>query len=199
MKILSALFRPRFTETTLVTNYGEFTIRVYRARQGKETVVLYTASLDPSHPVLTRVHSECLTGDVFGSRHCDCGEQLHLSLKQIAHEGGVLIYLRQEGRGVGLYDKIRSYALQRKGLDTFEANIKLGHKPDERTYEMVKTVLNDLRISEICLLSNNSEKVLAITASGVSIVKTVPLLISSNNQNQKYLAAKQERYRRLLK
>ena len=123
-----------FVETNLATKFAEFNIRVYEDHLGKETVVLSTKNLDITKPVLVRVHSECITGDTFGSLHCDCGQQLMKSLHLIAEEEGILIYLRQEGRGIGLFEKIKSYQLQSKGHDTFEANVILGHRPDERSY-----------------------------------------------------------------
>ena len=118
-------------ETPMETTFGRFIMRVYADSFGKETLVLRTNVLDPSKPVLVRIHSECLTGDTFGSLWCDCGEQLHQAMKLIAKSGnGVLVYLRQEGRGIGLFEKTRSYELQRQGFDTFEANVMLGHRPD---------------------------------------------------------------------
>jgi 3,4-dihydroxy 2-butanone 4-phosphate synthase/GTP cyclohydrolase II len=139
------------------------------------------------------VHSECLTGDVFGSLYCDCGEQLHRSLERLQKEKGVCLYLRQEGRGIGLFEKMKAYQLQRDGFDTYEANIKLGHAPDERTYEMVKIALDDLRIKKIRLLTNNSAKAAAIQSLGVEVVECVPVVIPSNEYNQAYLHAKQSR------
>ena len=128
-----------FAETKIATKFGIFNIRVYKEIYGKETTVLWTENLDSTSPVLVRVHSECLTGDMLGSLQCDCGEQLSKSLQIIQKEGGVLIYLRQEGRGIGLFEKIKTYQLQGKGYDTFEANVILGHQPDARTYELAKT------------------------------------------------------------
>src|SRR5438105_7279634 len=148
-----------FVETNLFTKFADFSIRVYPGDQGKDTLVLVTKNIDFTKPVLVRVHSECLTGDLFGSLHCDCGKQLAKSLQLISEEGGILIYLRQEGRGIGLFEKIKSYRLQAKGYDTFEANVLLGHQPDERSYDIVKNILEDFNISSIRLLTNNPSKV----------------------------------------
>ena len=153
------LLQEDFIEADLATKFADFTIRVYPHDNGKETIVLSTKDLDAKQPVLVRVHSECITGDALGSLHCDCGQQLKKSLQIIGEEGGILIYLRQEGRGIGLFEKIKSYILQSKGYDTFEANVQLGHKPDARSYEMVPRVLEDLHISHIRLLTNNPSKV----------------------------------------
>lgn len=185
-----------FTETNFATKFGNFNIRVYADTQGKETVVLSTEKLDPSVPVLVRIHSECMTGDTFGSLQCDCGEQLDKSLEQISkNENGVLVYLRQEGRGIGLFEKIKSYQLQDKGYDTFEANLLLGHRPDERTYEKAKIALNDLGVKSIRLLTNNPSKVSEIAKLGIEVVERVPLIIKSNKYNQEYFAAKRDKFK----
>lgn len=187
-----------FTEAELPTRYGDFRIRVYNGDHGEETVVIYTRDLDSRKPVLTRVHSECLTGDIFGSLRCDCGEQLALSLELMNKEGGILVYLRQEGRGIGLYDKIQSYQLQQNGYDTYDANVALGHQPDERSYEDLGKVFKDLGISKIRLLTNNSSKVDAITRLGIEITERVPIKIEANSFNEKYLATKREKFKHLL-
>lgn len=185
-----------FTETKLATKFGNFNIRVYADIQGKETVVLASENLDTSIPVLVRIHSECMTGDTFGSLQCDCGEQLEQSLNQIAEsKNGVFIYLRQEGRGIGLFEKIRSYQLQEKGYDTFEANLLLGHRPDERTYEKAKIALADLQITRIHLLTNNPSKVSEIAKLGIEVVERVPLIMSSNQHNKKYFASKKDKFK----
>ncbi|MCK4934376.1 MAG: GTP cyclohydrolase II [Simkaniaceae bacterium] len=181
-------------DAELNTKFGMFNIRVYEDIPGKETVVLWTNKLSVDQAPLVRVHSECLTGDVLGSRHCDCGEQLEKALKMIAIEGGVLVYLRQEGRGIGLFEKIKAYKLQQEGYDTFEANTKLGHLPDARTYEMVKEVLDDLDINEIRLISNNPSKITEITKLGVRVVERVPSNIKENNHNRKYLETKYNKF-----
>lgn len=180
------LQQQNFVETKLTTKYAEFNIRVYPDNTGKETVVLWTENLDMSQPVLVRVHSECLTGDVLSSLQCDCGKQLAKSLQTISEDGGVLIYLRQEGRGIGLFEKMKSYKLQSKGYDTFEANVILGHQPDERSYEMVKIILDDLHIMRIRLLTNNPSKVSDIAKLGIEVVERVPLISRANKHNKSY-------------
>ena len=185
-----------YVETPMETKYGKFIVRVYADVHGKETAVLYTESLDTTKPVLTRIHSECMTGDTFGSLQCDCGDQLGLSLETIHNSGnGVLIYLRQEGRGIGLFEKIQSYQLQHKGFDTFEANVMLGHRPDERTYEWAKKALTDLSVSEIQLLTNNPSKVSEIAKLGIKVTNRVPLIVSANQFNQKYFDAKRDKFK----
>ena len=188
-----------FTETLLATQFGNFIIRVYADAQVKETIVLHTEHLDAHVPVLVRMHSECMTGDTFRSLQCDCGEQLEQSLTQINKSGnGVFIYLRQEGRGIGLFEKIKSYALQQKGYDTFEANVLLGHHPDSRTYEKAKMVLDDLGVTQIRLLTNNPAKVSEIEKLGIEVVERVPLIITPNTHNARYLASKREKFNHLL-
>ena len=185
-----------FTETEIATRFGKFNIRVYADVQGKETVVLSTPNLDHATPTLVRIHSECITGDTFGSLQCDCGEQLDKSLEQINKSGnGVLVYLRQEGRGIGLFEKIKSYQLQDKGYDTFEANLLLGHRPDERTYEKAKTALKDLGVQRIRLLTNNPSKVSEIAKLGIEVMERVPLIIKSNKYNQDYFDAKRDKFK----
>ena len=186
----------KFTETKIATKFGMFYFRVYAATSGKETVVLYTEKLNPKVPVLVRVHSECMTGDLFGSLQCDCGEQLARSLEMINRsKNGMLIYLRQEGRGIGLFEKIKSYQLQEKGYDTFEANLLLGHEPDARTYEMAKSVLNDFHIKSINLITNNPSKISEIAKYGIKIVERIPIIISSNKHNQRYFATKKDKFK----
>ncbi len=185
-----------FTETKIATKFGTFNIRVYADTQGKETVVLSTEAVDASVPVLVRIHSECMTGDTFSSLQCDCGEQLNKSLKEIFDsKNGVLIYLRQEGRGIGLFEKIKSYQLQDKGYDTYEANLLLGHRPDGRTYEKAKIALGDLGVNRIRLLTNNPSKVSEIAKLGIEVVERVPLLIKSNKYNQGYFASKRDKFK----
>ncbi len=186
----------RYIETELETDYGDFFIRVYADTFGKETIVLRTKNLGASKPVLVRIHSECITGDTFGSLRCDCGEQLHLSLKKISKDGnGVLVYLRQEGRGIGLFEKIKSYELQRKGYDTFEANVILGHKPDERNYEWAKIALNDLGITDVRLITNNPSKVSELAKLGFKVTERIPIVVKSNIFNQKYFDAKKDKFK----
>ncbi len=185
-------------ETKLTTKFGVFNIRVYKDCDLKEVIVLYTEVLDKTKPTLLRVHSECITGDMFGSLHCDCGQQFTKSLRIISEEGGVLIYLRQEGRGIGLFEKMKSYQLQSKGYDTIEANILLGHKPDQRCYDLVKPILDDLGISKVKLLTNNPSKVSEIAKLGIEVVERIPLIAKPNKHNKKYLETKKNKFQHFL-
>jgi GTP cyclohydrolase II len=186
----------KFTESLINTKLGKFNFRVYAENRGKETVVVYTEKINTIEPVLVRVHSECMTGDVFHSLQCDCGDQLDTALQEIQKNGnGVVIYLRQEGRGIGLYEKIRAYGLQAKGYDTFEANVLLGHNPDERTYEMVKTALDDLGIKQIILLTNNPSKVSEIAKTGIRIIERKSLIVGRNEVNDKYFETKKAKFK----
>jgi len=189
-----------FTETKLATKFGEFNIRVYPAdNQGKEVFALWKDPTDSTTPHLVRVHSECITGDMLGSLHCDCGKQLSKSLEIIHKEGGIVIYLRQEGRGIGLFEKMKTYQLQSKGHDTFEANTLLGHKPDLRSYEMVKTVLDDFHIQKIRLLTNNPSKVSDIAKMGIEVVERIPIISRANKHNKKYLETKRTKFQHFTK
>ncbi|MBN1914274.1 MAG: GTP cyclohydrolase II [Parachlamydiales bacterium] len=192
------LTQQKYAETKITTKFGEFNIRVYENDQNQETIVLWTNGIDKSLPVLVRVHSECITGDLFGSLHCDCGKQLTTSLKLIK-DGGIFIYLRQEGRGIGLFEKIKAYQLQSQGYDTVEANVLLGHNPDERSYEMVKKVLEDLEIKKIRLITNNPAKISGIAKLGIEITERIPIIISPNKYNKKYYLAKQNKFQHFFK
>ncbi len=188
-----------FVETTLATKFARFNIRVYKDNAEKETFVLWTDNLDITQPVLVRIHSECITGDMLDSLHCDCGKQLNKSLQLISKEGGVLIYLRQEGRGIGLFEKMKSYQLQSEGYDTFEANVMLGHNPDQRSYEMVKTILDDLDIKDIKILTNNPSKVSDIAKLGINVVERIPVISKPNEYNKRYLETKKNKFKHFLK
>lgn len=182
--------------TQLPTKQGVFSFGVWNQKKGEEIIFLQTPNLDVSKPVLVRVHSECITGDVFHSYRCDCGEQKDRSLQMISESGnGVFIYLRQEGRGIGLFEKIKAYILQDKGYDTHEANILLGHKPDYREYSWVKKVLDNLGVKEIRLITNNPSKVAEISRLGIKVIERVPAVIESNRYNRRYFETKRQKFK----
>lgn len=183
------------TEVNLPTAYGEFKLIPFiQKSNGLEHVALYKGSWSKDEPVLVRVHSSCVTGDIFGSYKCDCGDQLHEAMRQIEREGkGVIIYLNQEGRGIGLYNKIKAYKLQEEGMDTVEANLELGFKDDERDYGVGAGMMHALGIGKIRLLSNNPVKKTGLEGYGMEIVETVPLVIPPNEHNQFYLETKRDK------
>jgi 3,4-dihydroxy 2-butanone 4-phosphate synthase / GTP cyclohydrolase II len=184
----------RVAQAGLPTRYGTFEMFVYNASDHKEHVALTLGAIDGGDPVLVRAHSECLTGDVFGSSRCDCGEQLDESLRFLQEQGrGVLLYLRQEGRGIGLAKKISAYALQEQGLDTVEANHALGLPEDMRDYRVAAEMLLDLGVRKARLLTNNPAKVEGLQRYGVEVVERVPLGISPNPSNLGYLRTKREK------
>ena len=186
----------RVAQARLPTVHGEFTAYAYRsASDGAEHLAVVAGDLAGDGPVLARVHSECLTGDVFGSLRCDCGPQLDLALEMIAAAGrGVLVYLRgHEGRGIGLANKIRAYSLQDAGRDTVDANRDLGLPVDARRYEPAALILRDLGVSAVRLLSNNPLKVAALEGAGIAVAERVPLAIEPNLENRHYLHTKQIR------
>ncbi|WP_457606899.1 GTP cyclohydrolase II [Nitratifractor sp.] len=178
---------------TLPTRYGTFRIQAFKEGE-REHLALFTDPL-PDLP-LVRVHSECLTGDALGSVKCDCGEQLHAAMERIAQGGGMLIYHRQEGRNIGLLNKVNAYALQDEGLDTVAANHQLGFAADERTYEIVETILEHFGIRKLRLLTNNPKKIESLRS--VEIVERIPLKIEPNPHNVDYLRTKKERMGHLL-
>lgn len=174
----------------LPTEYGTFKISVY---QGEHTVLIKGANLS-IEPVLVRIHSQCLTGDTFLSLRCDCRQQLHQSMKLIQKEDrGVIIYLNQEGRGIGLANKIKAYALQDSGLDTVEANKKLGLEADPRNYKIAAQILKYLKISKISLLTNNPDKENQIKRYGITVVNCIPLEVIPNRNNKNYLQTKKNK------
>lgn len=155
-------------------------------------LALYPPGLNPDDVVTVRVHSECMTGDLFGSKRCDCGAQLQKSIEMIARERGVLIYLRQEGRGIGLINKLKAYNLQDEGFNTIDANHQLGFETDERTYHIANLILNDLGIDRIRLLTNNPEKMNSISEGGITIVDRVPIKIEPTEDSEDYLRIKRD-------
>jgi 3,4-dihydroxy 2-butanone 4-phosphate synthase / GTP cyclohydrolase II len=188
------------TETTLPTRYGEFRLFLYESLlDGAEHVALVHGDIAGAPPVLVRVHSECLTGDALGSLRCDCGAQRERALEMIRDEGrGVFLYMRQEGRGIGLSNKLRAYHLQDQGLDTVEANLRLGFKPDERDYGIGAQVLADLGLHAIRLLTNNPTKRVGLGAYGLEVVERVPLEIPPNPRNRRYLETKKQKLGHML-
>jgi len=190
----------RIAEAKLPTRYGEFTAIVYKSDiDPDEHLALVMGDISTEEPVLVRVHSECVTGDVFSSLRCDCGEQIALALQSIAAEGrGVFLYMRQEGRGIGFHNKIRAYALQDEGLDTVEANISLGFAPDPRDYGVGAQILAELGLHGIRLLTNNPKKRVGLEGYGLKVVETIPIITLPNPYNRDYLETKQKKLGQLL-
>jgi 3,4-dihydroxy 2-butanone 4-phosphate synthase/GTP cyclohydrolase II len=184
----------------LPTEYGDFDLYLYRSvSDGQHHLALVKGAINPQQATLVRVHSECLTGDVFGSQRCDCGPQLHDALRMIAQEGsGVLVYMRQEGRGIGIAAKIHAYKLQEKGLDTVQANLKLGFPSDLREYGLGAQILFDLGVRQMRLLTNNPKKVVGLGGYGLKIVQQMPIKIAPNRHNAKYLKTKRLKLGHLL-
>ena len=182
------------------TDYGEFHLKLYKNnKDDKEHLALVMGDVADQEDVLVRVHSECFTGDVLGSRRCDCGDQLHGAMHIIGEAGqGVIVYLRQEGRGIGLLDKLRAYNLQDQGYDTVEANIMLGHQADEREYDIAAAILEDLGIRSIRLLTNNPDKVESLKALGIVVTERVPIQAPVHPENAFYLSTKAHRMRHQL-
>ena len=184
----------------LPTDYGDFDLHLYHSKlDGAHHLALVKGTISGDKAVLVRVHSECLTGDVFGSRRCDCGNQLHAALRQISEEGtGVLVYMRQEGRGIGLAAKIHAYRLQEEGLDTVEANVKLGFGSDLRDYGLGAQILFDLGVRKFRFLTNNPKKVVGLEGYGIQMVEQVPIRSEANPHNAKYLETKRVKMGHLL-
>tara|TARA_R110002049_G_scaffold326_4_gene1764 strand:- start:4410 stop:5015 length:606 start_codon:yes stop_codon:yes gene_type:complete len=177
----------------LPTKYGQFELVPFQEKvNGKEHMALIKGNLTSEDTVLTRIHSSCATGDLFGSLKCDCGEQLIEAMKMIENNGsGIIVYLQQEGRGIGLMNKMKAYKLQEEGMDTIEANLHLGFASDEREYDVAAQILKNLEVKKLNLLTNNPEKIVGLEAYGIEVVKRVPLIIHSNPFNQFYLETKE--------
>jgi 3,4-dihydroxy 2-butanone 4-phosphate synthase / GTP cyclohydrolase II len=185
----------RQVEVNMPTNWGNFKLIDYMVEtNGQEHLVLVKGEWKKDEPVLVRMHSSCVTGDIFGSCRCDCGAQLHSSMEMIEKEGkGVIVYLNQEGRGIGLLNKLKAYKLQEQGLDTVEANVELGFKVDERDYGVGAQILRDLGVRKIKLMTNNPKKRAGLIGYGLEIVENIPIIISANPHNEKYLKTKKDK------
>lgn len=206
LKIISIkdLIEYRLTKDTLITRevsvnmptqWGQFNLMAYTQKiTGEQHIALYKGEWKPDEPILVRVHSSCLTGDIFGSCRCDCGPQLHRAMQMIEEEGkGVVVYMNQEGRGIGLINKLHAYNLQENGLDTVDANLKLGFKPDHRDYGIGAQILRDLGVTKMRLMSNNPTKRAGLIGYGLEIVENVPIEIAANPYNEQYLRTKRDR------
>ncbi len=187
-------------QTRIPTAHGEFTLHYYSNNlDDKEHIAFVKGDVANKRGVLVRIHSECFTGDVFGSRRCDCGEQLDMALKLIDEAGcGILIYLRQEGRGIGLLKKLQAYNLQDNGLDTVDANIHLGHLADEREYDLAALMLEDLKVKSIALMTNNPKKIEELVKLGVTVDRRIAVEIDANDDNAVYLNTKVKKMSHML-
>lgn len=190
----------RQASVLIPTKWGNFDLIAYSDDPDERMPHLAMVSelFDSSKVVPVRIHSECMTGDIWGSRRCDCGEQLDLAMALAAKEGGVVIYLRQEGRGIGIINKIKAYNLQDDGLDTIGANLHLGFEADERSYEIAVLILKDLGIHRVKLITNNPDKIEALKGSGIDVVERIPSLAIPGSENERYLRTKKERMGHLL-
>jgi GTP cyclohydrolase II len=190
----------RMTSTRIPTEYGDFQLCYYaNTLDDKEHLAFCMGDLNQGAPVLVRVHSECFTGDVMGSRRCDCGEQLDRSMAMVAKSGaGVVLYMRQEGRGIGLLEKMHAYNLQDQGYDTVDANLMLGHGADERDYTLAALMLEDLGVQSVRLMTNNPAKIKALEQAGIQVAERVSLTVAANGDNASYLLTKAQRMDHLL-
>lgn len=180
----------------LPTSYGNFKLQ----RFAHDNLALIKGDISGNEPILTRLHSECFTGDVLGSLRCDCGDQLHLAMKKIEHHGrGIILYLRQEGRGIGLDNKLRAYHLQEQGYDTAQANEELGFKADERKYHTAAKILHQLGVNKIDLMTNNPDKIKQLKLEGINVVKRIPIEINPNHYDKFYLETKKKKFHHMLK
>ena len=184
----------------LPTSYGDFDLTLFEDQANKEHLLLSKGEIRSlQEPLLIRVHSECLTGDIFGSHRCDCGEQLHEAMRMIEENGiGAILYLRQEGRGIGLKNKLKTYQLQENGLDTFDANIALGFEPDERDYHFAAQILKSLKSKKVNLITNNPNKIEQLNTFGIEVVERIPLEVRPEKENLNYLRTKKEKFDHLL-
>ena len=187
-------------EVDMPTEYGHFRLIPFRQKSnGLEHIALIKGTWDKDEPILIRVHSSCMTGDIFGSSRCDCGEQLHKAMQEVEKAGkGIILYLNQEGRGIGLMAKIAAYKLQEQGFDTVDANIHLGYDPDQRNYGVGAQILNLLNVSKMRLLTNNPVKRVGLEAYGLEITEIVPIETKPNSYNERYLQTKKERMGHIL-
>jgi GTP cyclohydrolase II len=184
---------------SLPSVFGDFKLKVYKDEDTqKEHIAIYTDNLSSLDAPLVRIHSECLTGDVLGSKKCDCADQLHLALSMITKDGGMVLYLRQEGRGIGLLNKINAYKLQEEGYDTVEANHQLGFGDDEREYSIVEYIFKDFGIDTIKLITNNPTKLEIVTQYGIKVQKRIPIITDTNEHNKRYLETKKTQMGHLL-
>ena len=198
---ISELTTERLNETYLPTKWGKFKIIAYANKKDESMphLAIVSQNFDPKNTITMRIHSECMTGDIFGSSRCDCGPQLEKAMKIINEEGGVILYLRQEGRGIGLVNKLKAYTLQDKGYNTVEANTHQGLEADARTYEEAIEMLNDLGVDKVNLMTNNPLKIKALEDSNIEVVKRVPHEIPAIPENYNYLKTKKDLMGHLLK
>jgi len=199
-RIRTERFVKRVSEIKLPTDHGEFRAIAYANEMDSNLhIALIKGDIRPEEPVLVRVHSECLTGDVFGSKRCDCGEQLHKAMEMVNEAGkGVILYMRQEGRGIGLANKLKAYELQDRGLDTVEANLRLGFKPDLRDYGIGAQILVDLGVRKMRLMTNNPKKIIGLEGYGLKVVERVPIETKPNEKNIIYLKTKKKKLGHML-